>query len=73
MEAPTIVGNTYYPGQKLVVTGGTLTYDYKADNTLWPVNEQGDKLTNFLLTKDDAHANFDAPSIKARPIPTSLT
>ena len=46
-------------GQKLIVTGGTLTYDYKADNTLWPVNEQGDKLTNFLLTKDDAHANFD--------------
>lgn len=49
-------------GQKLIVTGGTLTYDYKADNTLWPVNEQGDKLTNFLLTKDDTHANFDALS-----------
>lgn len=49
-------------GQKLIVTGGTLTYDYSADNTLWPVNEQGDKLTNFLLTKDDAHANFDALS-----------
>lgn len=49
-------------GQKLIVTGGTLTYDYNADNTLWPVNEQGDKLTNFLLTKDDAHANFDALS-----------
>lgn len=49
-------------GQKLIVTGGTLTYDYKADNTLWPVNGQGDKLTNFLLTKDDAHANFDALS-----------
>ena len=59
VEAPTIVGNTW-PGQKLVVTGGTLTYDYSADNTLWPVNEQGDKLTNFLLTKDDAHADFDA-------------
>lgn len=54
-EIPTV-------GQKLIVTGGTLTYDYKADNTLWPVNEQGDKLTNFLLTKDDAHANFDALS-----------
>lgn len=58
---------TRYPGpgrvnQKLIVTGGTLTYDYKADNTLWPVNGQGDKLTNFLLTKDDAHANFDALS-----------
>lgn len=26
-------------GQKLIVTGGTLTYDYKADNTLWPENE----------------------------------
>ena len=66
VEAPTIVGNTYYPGQKLVVTGGTLTYDYKADNTLWPENEQGDKLTNFLLTKDDTHANFDALSYKGR-------
>lgn len=49
-------------GQKLIVTGGTLTYDYSADNTLWPENEQGDKLTNFLLTKDDTHANFDALS-----------
>ena len=49
-------------GQKLIVTGGTLTYDYSADNTLWPENDQGDKLTNFLLTKDDAHANFDALS-----------
>lgn len=53
-------------GQKLIVTGGTLTYDYKADNTLWPVNEQGDKLTNFLLTKDEAHANFDALSYKGQ-------
>lgn len=53
-------------GQKLIVTGGTLTYDYNADNTLWPVNEQGDKLTNFLLTKDDAHANFDALSYKGQ-------
>lgn len=49
-------------GQNLIVTGGTLTYDYSADNTLWPENDQGDKLTNFLLTKDDAHANFDALS-----------
>lgn len=53
-------------GQKLIVTGGTLTYDYSADNTLCPVNEQGDKLTNFLLTKDDAHANFDALSYKGQ-------
>lgn len=53
-------------GQKLIVTGGTLTYDYNADNTLWPVNDQGDKLTNFLLTKDDAHANFDALSYKGQ-------
>ena len=53
-------------GQKLIVTGGTLTYDYKADNTLWPVNAQGDKLTNFLLTKDDTHANFDALSYKGQ-------
>lgn len=60
---------TRFPGrfnQNLIVTGGTLTYDYSADNTLWPVNEQGDKLTNFLLTKDDAHANFDALSYKGR-------
>lgn len=64
-----IAGNhTYGPttGQNLIVTGGTLTYDYKADNTLWPENEQGDKLTNFLLTKDDAHANFDALSYKGQ-------
>lgn len=53
-------------GQKLIVTGGTLTYDYSADNTLWPVNEQGDKLTNFLLTKDYTHANFDALSYKGQ-------
>lgn len=53
-------------GQNLIVTGGTLTYDYSADNTLWPVNEQGDKLTNFLLTKDDAHANFDALSYNGK-------
>lgn len=53
-------------GQNLIVTGGTLTYDYSADNTLWPVNDQGDKLTNFLLTKDDAHANFDALSYKGQ-------
>ena len=53
-------------GQNLIVTGGTLTYDYSADNTLWPVNDQGDKLTNFLLTKDDTHANFDALSYKGQ-------
>lgn len=62
---------TRYPGpgrvnQNLIVTGGTLTYDYSADNTLWPVNGQGDKLTNFLLTKDDTHANFDALSYKGQ-------
>ena len=51
-------------GQNLIVTGGTLTYDYSADNTLWPVNEQGDILTNFLLTKDSTHANFGALSYK---------
>lgn len=53
-------------GQNLIVTGGTLTYDYSADNTLWPENDQGDKLTNFLLTKDDTHANFDALSYKGQ-------
>lgn len=60
---------TRFPGrfnQNLIVTGGTLTYDYSADNTLWPENEQGDKLTNFLLTKDDTHANFDALSYKGQ-------
>lgn len=62
VDVSSIVRNPINEGQKLIVTGGTLTYDYKADNTLWPVNEQGDKLTNFLLTKDDAHANFDALS-----------
>ena len=30
------------------------------------MNEQGDKLTNFLLTKDEAHANFDALSYKGQ-------
>ncbi len=49
-------------GNKLVVTGGTLTYDYSVDNSLWPVNEQGDVLTNFLLTTDEEHASFDTLS-----------
>ena len=62
VDVNSIVGTKSDKGQKLIVTGGTLTYDYKADNTLWPENDQGDKLTNFLLTKDDAHANFDALS-----------
>lgn len=62
VDVNSIVGTKSDKGQNLIVTGGTLTYDYSADNTLWPVNEQGDKLTNFLLTKDDAHANFDVLS-----------
>ena len=71
VEATTITRNPSIKkiptvGQKLIVTGGTLTYDYSADNTLWPVNDQGDKLTNFLLTKDDAHANFDALSYNGK-------
>lgn len=66
VDVNSIVGTKNDKGQKLIVTGGTLTYDYSADNTLWPVNEQGDKLTNFLLTKDDAHANFDALSYKGQ-------
>lgn len=66
VDVNSIVGTKSDKGQKLIVTGGTLTYDYKADNTLWPVNEQGDKLTNFLLTKDDTHANFDAFSYKGQ-------
>lgn len=66
VDVNSIVRDAENKGQKLIVTGGTLTYDYKADNTLWPMNEQGDKLTNFLLTKDDVHANFDALSYKGR-------
>lgn len=66
VDVNSIVGTKSDKGQNLIVTGGTLTYDYSADDTLWPVNEQGDKLTNFLLTKDDAHANFDALSYKGQ-------
>ena len=66
VDVNSIVGTKNDKGQNLIVTGGTLTYDYKTDNTLWPVNEQGDKLTNFLLTKDDARANFDAISYKGQ-------
>ena len=66
VDVNSIVGTKSDKGQNLIVTGGTLTYDYKADNTLWPVIDQGDKLTNFLLTKDDAHANFDALSYKGQ-------
>ena len=62
VDVESITYDAEHENQNLIVTGGTLTYDYKADNTLWPVNEQGDKLTNFLLTKDDTHANFDALS-----------
>lgn len=66
VDVSSIVRNPKNEGQNLIVTGGTLTYDYSADNTLWPVNDQGDKLTNFLLTKDDAHANFDALSYNGK-------
>lgn len=62
VDVESITYDAEHENQNLIVTGGTLTYDYSADNTLWPVNDQGDKLTNFLLTKDDAHANFDALS-----------
>lgn len=66
VDVESITYDAEHANQNLIVTGGTLTYDYSADNTLWPVNEQGDKLTNFLLTKDDAHANFDALSYKGQ-------
>lgn len=66
VDVESITYDAEHENQNLIVTGGTLTYDYSADNTLWPVNEQGDKLTNFLLTKDDAHANFDALSYKGK-------
>lgn len=62
VDVESITYDAEHENQNLIVTGGTLTYDYSADNTLWPVNDQGDKLTNFLLTKDDTHANFDALS-----------
>lgn len=60
VEAPSIVKRPTRTGQQLIVTGGTLTYDYSKANTLWPENEQGNKLTNFLLTKDAEHADFGA-------------
>ena len=60
VEAPSIVKRASRTGQQLVVTGGTLTYDYSKANTLWPENAQGNKLTNFLLTKDADHADFGA-------------
>lgn len=66
VDVESITYDAEHENQNLIVTGGTLTYDYKADNTLWPENDQGDKLTNFLLTKDDAHANFDALSYKGQ-------
>lgn len=66
VDVESITYDAEHENQNLIVTGGTLTYDYSADNTLWPVNEQGDKLTNFLLTKDDAHANFDALSYNGK-------
>lgn len=66
VDVESITYDAEHENQNLIVTGGTLTYDYSADNTLWPENEQGDKLTNFLLTKDDAHANFDALSYKGQ-------
>lgn len=66
VDVESITYDAEHKNRNLIVTGGTLTYDYSADDTLWPVNEQGDKLTNFLLTKDDAHANFDALSYKGQ-------
>lgn len=66
VDVESITYDAEHENQNLIVTGGTLTYDYSADNTLWPENDQGDKLTNFLLTKDDAHANFDALSYKGK-------
>ena len=60
VEAPSIVKRPTRTGQQLIVTGGTLTYDYSKANTLWPENKQGNKLTNFLLTKDAQHADFGA-------------
>lgn len=60
VEAPSIVKRASRTGQQLIVTGGTLTYDYSKANTLWPENKQGNKLTNFLLTKDAQHADFGA-------------
>ena len=61
VDVESITYDAEHKNRNLIVTGGTLTYDYSADNTLWPVNEQGDK-----LTKDDTHANFDALSYKGQ-------
>ena len=58
VDVNSIVGTKKDNGQKLIVTGGTLTYDYSLANTLWPENAQGNKLTNFWLTKDAEHADF---------------
>lgn len=66
VDVESITYDAEHKNRNLIVTGGTLTYDYSADNTLWPENDQGDKLTNFLLTKDEAHANFDALSYKGQ-------
>lgn len=60
VEVPSIVKRPTRTCQQLIVTGGTLTYDYSKANTLWPENKQGNKLTNFLLTKDAQHADFGA-------------
>ena len=60
VEVPSIVKRPTRTGQQLIVTGGTRTYDYSKANTLWPENKQGNKLTNFLLTKDAQHADFGA-------------
>lgn len=47
VDVESITYDAEHKNRNLIVTGGTLTYDYSADNTLWPVNEQGDKLTKF--------------------------
>ena len=67
VDVHSIVGTGRDAEKKLIVTGGTLTYDYSADDTLWPVNAKGDRLTNFRLTKDAGHADFRAFSYNNGP------
>lgn len=55
-----IYGADEYAGMTVQVMGGTLTYNFSKPYTFWPVNDKLQKLTNFILTADDEHADFYA-------------
>ncbi len=55
-----IYGADEHADMTVQVMGGTLTYDFSKANTFWPVNDKLQKLTNFILTADEEHANFFA-------------